>query len=251
VREQNNYGPKGKTLGLSTRKQQERDKTMGYTTDFTGQFDLDKPLSEPHRQYLVAFNESRRMKRDPALAQALPDPIRDKVELPIGVDGGYFVGGGEFRGQERDSSVLEYNHAPSGQPGLWCQWVPSEDGTAIVWDEGEKFYDYIGWIEYLIEHFLAPWGYVVNGQVDWSGEDSGDQGYITVKNNAVTTRDMESTLKEGEEAIDLVRELAEMDAYNDDFRSIIAKAKHLPQSLLKRGSEVSSAWNIKVVIYLR
>ena len=44
------------------------------------------------------------------------------------------------------------------QPGLWCQWVPNASGTAIVWDEGEKFYYYIEWIKYLIEHFLRAVG---------------------------------------------------------------------------------------------
>jgi hypothetical protein len=69
---------------------------------------------------------------------------------------------------------------------LWCKWAPSEDHTAILWDEGEKFYDYIEWLEYLIQHFLVPWGYVVNGEVHWVGEDDLDRGTITVRHNVVT-----------------------------------------------------------------
>lgn len=72
-----------------------------------------------------------------------------------------------------------------GQPGLWCQWIPTDDGTAIVWDEGEKFYNYKEWIEYLIQHFLAPWGYVLNGVVQWAGESRGDIGLIKIVNNDV------------------------------------------------------------------
>lgn len=65
-----------------------------------------------------------------------------------------------------------------------CDWEVTEDGSGLV-NEGEKTYDYVEQLEYLIEHFLKPRGYVVNGQVDWSGEESGDLGTIFVKDNEV------------------------------------------------------------------
>ena len=64
------------------------------------------------------------------------------------------------------------------QPGLWCQWVPNEDGSMIEWDEGEKFYAYIEWIAYLLKHFLVPWGYQLDGTIEWSGEEYDDRGAI-------------------------------------------------------------------------
>jgi hypothetical protein len=73
-------------------------------------------------------------------------------------------------------------------PGYWCQWQPSKDGTEIEWDGGEKFYNYEEWLEYLIQHFLEPWGYVLNGTVKWSGEDAEDIGSITVTDNVVRAR---------------------------------------------------------------
>ncbi len=158
---------------------------MGYTTTFQGQFNLDKPLSEPDKKYLIAFNESRRMKRDESIVSTLKDPIRKNVSLPVGVDGGYFVGGMGFMGQGEDKSVVEYNNPPTGQPALWCKWTPNEDGTAILWDGAEKFYGYVEWIEYLIKHFLAPWGYTLNGSVTWQGEEHGDTGSILITNNEV------------------------------------------------------------------
>jgi hypothetical protein len=85
----------------------------------------------------------------------------------------------------RPQGVLDYNNAPLGQPGLWCQWIPTEDGTAIEWDGCEKFYDYIEWLEYLIENFLKPWGYVLEGTCEWQGEDRQDRGRIVVNNNVV------------------------------------------------------------------
>lgn len=76
----------------------------------------------------------------------------------------------------------------AGFPGFWCQWVPNSEGTAIEWDGGEKFYNYVEWIEYLIQHFFEPWGVKLNGEVEWSGEESDDLGLISVKDNVVTVK---------------------------------------------------------------
>ncbi len=143
-------------------------------------------LTPEHAAYLKQFNRTRRMRRAPKEAKLLPDPHRKAVGLPLGKEAGYFVGCGGNLGQDEDESVLDYNSPPAGQPGLWCQWAPTEDGTAIVWDGGEKFYDYVAWLTYLIAHFLAPWGYVLNGQMTWQGEEKTDRGVISVSQNEVT-----------------------------------------------------------------
>jgi len=70
-----------------------------------------------------------------------------------------------------------------GQPGLWCQWVPTPGGTRLEWDEGEKFYDYCEWLFYMIAHFFIPWGRILDGEVQWVGEAQGDCGRIIVTNN--------------------------------------------------------------------
>lgn len=158
---------------------------MGYTTDFTGDFTLDNPLTPEQIAYLKAFNETRRMQRNATVTETMPDPVRLAVGLPIGKQGGYFVG---HAGRDRTPDVTEYNESPSGQPGLWCQWTPNNDGTVIEWDGGEKFYDYIEWIQYIIQHFLTPWGHVLNGTVEWSGEESGDLGRIEITNNVVKVK---------------------------------------------------------------
>jgi hypothetical protein len=187
---------------------------MGYTTDFWGEFGLTPALTPEQRTYLTAFAETRRVRRD--VTKLLPDPIREAVGLPPGIEGAYYVG-------DRDAGVLRIgqpniaqeniidNNEPPGQsgwdvkneswdtylerkqnevrdgaqPGLWCQWVPNEDGTALVWDGGEKFYEYVEWIEYIITNFLKPWGIVANGQVEWQGEERDDHGVIDVKDNVV------------------------------------------------------------------
>ena len=153
---------------------------MGYTTDFSGCLTITPPLSPEQASYIQAFNGTRRMKRS-AEAESLDDDKRNAVGLPLGVDAGYFVGGGGDFGQAHDSSVIDHNAPPSGQPGLWCQWTVDDEGTELTWDEGEKFYNYEEWLNYLVENFFKPWGCELDGQIDWIGEDSNDRGTIYAK----------------------------------------------------------------------
>ncbi len=158
---------------------------MGYSTDFVGRFDLDQPLTEAQFKYLYYFGSTRRMWRNAERAALLPDPYRQAAGLPIGDCGMYFVGNTKDFGQEHDSSVVEYNSPPPDVPDLWCQWVPTEDRRGIVWDENEKFYHYVEWLEFIIAHFLLPWGLTLSGSVKWQGEDPQDSGTITVVSNVV------------------------------------------------------------------
>jgi len=90
-----------------------------------------------------------------------------------------------LRPQEPRKHLDRFAH-PEGQPGYYCQWIPTEDGSAIEWDGGEKFYDHIEWMGCLVEHFLNPWGYKVNGSAIWRGElGLTDTGKLIVKDNVV------------------------------------------------------------------
>lgn len=151
---------------------------MGYTTDFEGSFTCTPALNADQIAYLKAFAETRRMKRNPTIAEQYEDILRVRLDLPIGIEGEYFVGGFGSFGQDDDRSVIDHNSPASTQPGLWCQWTPNEDGTEIEWDGGEKFYSYIDWIKYINDNFLKKWGIVLNGKVEWEGEDSDDIGAI-------------------------------------------------------------------------
>ncbi len=161
---------------------------MGYTTDFSGSFNLDKPLTEPHKNYLLKFSETRRMRWDSKKTELIKDPIRKAVGLPVGLQGEYFVGARGYYGQGPDRAVDDFNRPPKSQPGLWCQWVPTETGYGIEWNGTEKFYEYDKWLAYLIEHFLEPWGYMLNGEVKWFGEDPDDVGLLVVEDNMVSVK---------------------------------------------------------------
>jgi len=146
---------------------------MGYTTDFEGRFKLNRKLKKKDQDFLTKFVETRRMARN--------------VGPEFGVEGEFYVDGKGFAGQDSDETILDYNRPPRTQPGLWCQWVPSEDGQFIQWDGSEKFYNYVEWLKYLIDKILAPRGYKLNGVVGWQGEDRGDIGKIEVVDNVVRT----------------------------------------------------------------
>jgi hypothetical protein len=168
---------------------------VGYSTNFSGSWKIEPKLKPEHRAYLDQFSTSRRMMRDPKVTERSPDPLRLAVGLPVGVDGGYFVGPEGDNGQgsmwnfdrtpEDRGGIIDSNGPPTGQPGLWCKWEPNGDGTAIVWSGAEKFYDYVEWAQYLLDHFLTPWGYKLSGRVNWQGEDGSDTGYMVIYNGKV------------------------------------------------------------------
>lgn len=147
---------------------------MGYTTDFRGEFRLNRELTDDDYNFLVKFSQTRRMARN--------------VGPEYGIEGEYYVDGGGFRGQGKDLTVIDHNRPPKTQPSLWCQWIPSEDKKSIVWDQGEKFYDYVDWLQYLV-NWLAPRGYILTGNVEWQGEDFSDRGLIVVTDNNIVTKE--------------------------------------------------------------
>lgn len=199
---------------------------MGYTTEFSGGWTVTPPLKPEHLAYLKQFAEIRHMRRDADKAELLPDPLRLAVGLPIGFEGAYYVGTADKIASQSSSapSVLDGNEPPGCPPmpppknpantmgdfstryttqlqlkahaqalglcvpGLWNQWVPNNEGDEISWDGGGKFYEYVEWIEYLLTHFLIPWGYVLNGEVYWDGEGSDDRGVIAITNNEVRVK---------------------------------------------------------------
>jgi len=161
---------------------------MGYTTDFYGKFTLNKELDDELFSYLEKFSQSRRMKRDSEKLKAL-------YGKDFGVEGEFFVDGESFNTSEKvPDTILNYNSSPSTQPGLWCQWTPSPDKKHIVWDGVEKFYRAKDWIIYIIDNFLKPNGYVLNGLVAAKGESSDDFWSIEIKDNEVIVTEDWSTI---------------------------------------------------------
>lgn len=161
---------------------------MGYNTDFSGAFKVEPPLSNEMFEFLTGFAETRRMARDVDTIKKI-DPEWEKHCFfgELGDQGAYYLVPNykQNMGQVHDESIIDFNCPPKGQPGLWCQWIPS-DAEHIEWDQTEKFYHYVEWLEYIIDHFLAPKGYTLSGTVYWRGDDFEDAGAIEVSDNHVS-----------------------------------------------------------------
>ena len=156
---------------------------MGYHTDFHGCFKFNRPVDAELVKYINRFGDTRRMKRDvDKIRELYPDWEKYCFKGMLGVDGEYFIGG-------EKEDIINYNLPPATQPGLWCQWIIGTDlqsnGINLAWDGGEKFYCYEEWLDYLIDNFFEPLGYVLNGDIEWQGEESDDFGIIHVKDNFV------------------------------------------------------------------
>lgn len=157
---------------------------MGYDTYFEGSLKFDKPVEAWLVDYINKFNKTRRMQRDnEKIKELFPNWKELCFNGDLGEQGEYFVGGRGFYGQDRDESIVNYNYSPYNQPGLWCKWTITE--TELMWDDAEKFYDYVEWLRYLIKNFFAPLGYTLNGDICWSGENRDDFGTIHVVNNVI------------------------------------------------------------------
>lgn len=136
---------------------------MGYNTEFEGAFHIDKPVDDATYKLLQGLASTRRMKRQ---------------LTGYGTEGEFYV-------QADESAVIDSNEPPSTQPGLWCDWAIQPDKTTLQWNENEKFYYYVEWLQYIIQRILVPRGHSLSGRVTWT-DDYGRAGVISVKHNQIS-----------------------------------------------------------------
>ena len=158
---------------------------MGCSTYFKSGFTFDEPVSEEFKNYINKFSNTRRMMRSKnKIKEIYPDWEEQCFNGELGLHGEYFVGGSD----RMDASVIDYNKPSANQPGLWCQWIITDDCKQLIWDGNEKFYNFKDWLVYLIKNFILPSGYKLNGEVFWY-DDYGATGTIFVDNNKVYFED--------------------------------------------------------------
>ncbi|GCE26403.1 hypothetical protein KDA_18870 [Dictyobacter alpinus] len=190
---------------------------MGYNTTFNGHFSLNRYLKPEHKAYLRRFAEIRHLALNEEKLQNYPDPLREAVGLSIGKYGMYFTGlidpegvgddlllGYSFGIDKMDTiSTLEIHHEGAfWAPSTFCQWIPTDNGNGIV-AEGEKFYGYVTWLRFLLDHFLLPWGYELSGEISYQGEQ-GEHGRIIVAHQEIqTVIDGDSLLSRSKESAEL------------------------------------------------
>lgn len=108
---------------------------MGYTTEFEGRFDFDKPMDAELVLFMMDIDDQR-------------------GKLP-------------------------------GAPDGYCQWVVTKDRLHIMWDGNEKFYDYVEWLQWLIDNKFKPAGLMLTGSVKYSGEEMEDCGTLSIVDGVV------------------------------------------------------------------
>lgn len=160
---------------------------MGYSTEFKGAWILNKPLDQKTAAILKGLSTTRRMKRSIDKLAEMKKVSREEAISNWGEHGELYFNPTNH-GDVEDASVIDCNEPPVGQPSLWCQWIYQEkDGQAtICWDEGEKFYEYVEWIQYIIKSILAPKEYILNGDVQFQGDSPRDKGIIRIQDNVVS-----------------------------------------------------------------
>lgn len=154
---------------------------MGYTTDFLGDFVLDKDLDEETKNLIKGLSSTRRILYDiNKLSKYLKLTVQE-VKNKYGEYAEFYFP--EYVSFPCPDYIIDFNKPPPNQPGLWCQWTYKEG--KIVWDGNEKFYFYIDWLVYIIKVILKPRGYILNGEVFWQGQYNKDKGEIKVINNNI------------------------------------------------------------------
>jgi len=119
---------------------------MGYTTNFGGELWLSNPLPK---------NEVKEINEDLATTRHDHKLLRGNLQRPF--------------------------------PSIWNQWIikDSYNTQSLVWDGNEKFYNYIGWLDYIIKNYMIPNDIYLNGRIQWIGEDKNDIGVIYSEDNFI------------------------------------------------------------------
>lgn len=161
---------------------------MRYPIQFDSHLTLDRPLLPQHLAYLKQFVQRRRIVLSVEYIQAIPDPLRDAVGLPLGEEGAYFVGLDFDKERPRNPIALNVNRPPHGQPSLYCAWRFDLAGMSLNYSDSYNLYLCYVWLQYLLEHFLLPWGYRLHGEIYWQGAETADHGKITAYGNTLDIR---------------------------------------------------------------
>lgn len=153
---------------------------------FSGNLAITPALQRAHYRYLREFAGNRHVMRHEILVGLLPDPVRTAVGLPVGLDGGYFVGA---RGHAWDESIKNPHIPPTGQPSPHCPWEPvfrppTLQQQPTSWATGQTAEVQLDWLRYLVEHFLRPWGYTLQGELA-ARDASGATGQLRVHDTQI------------------------------------------------------------------
>ncbi len=110
---------------------------MSLSIEVIGELSINPPLNKQEIEYLKKFSNMRRCE----------------------LNGGEYSTSKSITATYDDPSNLphdeKYNKVIKGQPSLWCQWVPTDDGKHIIFNNDSSDQNSGEWLPYLIEHFIG------------------------------------------------------------------------------------------------
>lgn len=82
-----------------------------------------------------------------------------------------------------------YGHA-------WHSFHLNKEGTKLLPPEdSSKTYYWQETLQYLIDTWLTPMGIKLNGKLKWSGEESDDQGKVSIVDSVITVNDLSAQIR--------------------------------------------------------
>ena len=193
---------------------------MGYYTKFTGSINIDPPLEKDMETYLTRFFKTRHFVRNKAkifdvlkengltmesftppgttdcgeLGEFFADESRLTMEdfTSPGTTGDLLTDALEHLKNRIGDLVSfedcfteqrDYNETPRSIPSLWCNFELKGNDQLVLLDG--RNYEYVAWLEFLVNKLLKPRGYTLNGRVEFDGERADDKGYISVTDNVI------------------------------------------------------------------
>ena len=127
---------------------------MGYTTYFEGSIVVTPALSP---EFIKRWNKATEGTPGKGFTRSCANGVEETPDMLPGFEG--------------------------AKPQTWCHWQLTSIGNAtyIDWDGGEKFYDYIEWLQFLVAAIrkVEPRA-EFEGLIEWDGEGHGDTGVLRV-----------------------------------------------------------------------
>lgn len=142
---------------------------------------LDRSLTDEQGHYMFRFHKIPHYRRDNWELWNIPDPCRNAVDLPLGVDCEFYTG-------PMGLGLLPCLRPPKWQPSRYCGWHPSYHKRWIIWGgeyQGSHYDKPAEWLRYILRMMLTPWGHSVNGYLEWYDDPYQNVGAVQVENNLV------------------------------------------------------------------
>lgn len=158
---------------------------------FKGKLCTDKPVNKELYEYINKFAKTTHVRRDPEILKQDPNwkecAFCGLGEPTFGTkDAAFFAG-------YNDTSI-QYYIACETAPSKHCNWYMT-DLSSLEWNGASDNKNYFAWLDFLIQNFFKPCGYILNGSIHFSNnEDSADFGCIVCKDNVLQISSKMSSL---------------------------------------------------------